>query len=264
MVAMTASGLCALLIGATYGGPPALTLLVAAAWGVTIIADSAQFSTAVTELSPPAYVGTALTTQTCAGFALTTLSIWLIPPTVSAVGWGWAFASLAVGPFLGVLAMLRLRLAPESAFYENVSLAQLLRLLEKGAELWGADSGAAILLWCFKEPHELGFAYRPNPAAPSLVIAFNEPFGFHFRYDKCGEKFIGLDPKADIGSVLHYLGGQPAWFPVASFVPLARAKGVVRKFVREHERHSRLKWIESSSFNYHDAGAWRTIDALCR
>jgi len=115
MVAMTASGLCALLIGATYGGPPVLTLLVAAAWGVTIIADSAQFSTAVTELSPPAYVGTALTTQTCAGFALTTLSIWLIPPAVAAVGWGWAFASLAVGPFLGVLAMLRLRLAPESA-----------------------------------------------------------------------------------------------------------------------------------------------------
>jgi MFS family permease len=115
IVAMTASGLCALLIGATYGGPPVLTLLVAAAWGVTIIADSAQFSTAVTELSPPAYVGTALTTQTCAGFALTTLSIWLIPAAVAAVGWGWAFASLAVGPFLGVLAMLRLRLAPESA-----------------------------------------------------------------------------------------------------------------------------------------------------
>jgi len=43
------------------------------AWGVTVVADSAQFSTAVTELSPPAYVGTALTTQTCAGFALTTL-----------------------------------------------------------------------------------------------------------------------------------------------------------------------------------------------
>ena len=64
--------------------------------------------------------------------------------------------------------------------------------------------------------------------------------------------------------MLHYLGGQPAWFPVASFVPLARAKGVVRKFVRERERHSRLKWIESSSFNYHDADAWRTIDALCR
>jgi MFS family permease len=114
IVAMAASGACALLIGATFGGPPALTLLVAAVWGVTIVADSAQFSTAVTELSPPAYVGTALTTQTCAGFALTTLTIWLIPPAVAAVGWRWAFATLAVGPLLGVLAMVRLRATPEA------------------------------------------------------------------------------------------------------------------------------------------------------
>jgi MFS family permease len=114
IVAMAASGGCALLIGATFGGPPALTLLVASVWGVTVIADSAQFSTAVTELSPPAYVGTALTTQTCAGFALTTLSIWLIPSVVAATGWHWAFTTLAVGPILGVLAMARLRATPEA------------------------------------------------------------------------------------------------------------------------------------------------------
>ena len=114
MAAMAASGACALLIGATFGARPLATLLVAVVWGVTVIADSAQFSTAVTELSPPAYVGTALTTQTCVGFALTTLSIWLIPPMVAAVGWRWAFASLAVGPFLGVAAMARLRGLPEA------------------------------------------------------------------------------------------------------------------------------------------------------
>jgi MFS family permease len=114
MLAMAASGACALLIGATFGGLPAATLLVAIVWGVTVIADSAQFSTAVTELSPPAYVGTALTTQTCVGFALTTLTIWLIPPVAAAVGWRWAFAALAVGPFLGVAAMARLRGLPEA------------------------------------------------------------------------------------------------------------------------------------------------------
>ena len=74
MLAMAASGACALAIGLTFGGPPVVTLVLAAVWGVTIIADSAQFSTAVTELCPPAYVGTALTTQTCAGFALTMLT----------------------------------------------------------------------------------------------------------------------------------------------------------------------------------------------
>ncbi|HKW91041.1 MAG TPA: MFS transporter [Methylomirabilota bacterium] len=114
MAAMAASGLCALLIGWSFGGPPLLTLLLAIVWGVTVIADSAQFSTAVTELAPAAYVGTALTTQTCVGFALTMVSIWLVPSVVRLVGWRWAFALLAIGPALGVVAMARLRTLPEA------------------------------------------------------------------------------------------------------------------------------------------------------
>jgi len=114
MGAMAASGASALLIGFTFGSAPALTLAIAIVWGITVIADSAQFSTAITELSPPAYVGTALTTQTCVGFALTMASIWLIPLVAGLIGWRWAFAVLAVGPALGVLAMGRLRAAPES------------------------------------------------------------------------------------------------------------------------------------------------------
>src|SRR5512144_339725 len=115
MAAMALSGLCALLIGFTFAGPPLATLLVALVWGGAVVADSAQFSTAVTELAPSAYVGTALTTQTCLGFALTMASIWLIPPVVGLVGWRWAFAMLAIGPALGVLAMGRLRALPEAA-----------------------------------------------------------------------------------------------------------------------------------------------------
>ena len=111
---MALSGACAAVIGLTFGGPPALTLVVAVVWGISVIADSAQFSTAVTELSPPAYVGTALTTQTCVGFAITLASIWLIPLAVRSVGWRWAFATLAIGPVLGVIAMGRLRALPES------------------------------------------------------------------------------------------------------------------------------------------------------
>jgi len=114
IAAMTVSGLSALLIGFTFGGPPWLTLLIAAVWGTSIIADSAQFSTAITELSPAAYVGTALTTQTCAGFALTMVSIWMIPAVVRLLTWRWAFATLAIGPVLGVAAMTRLRGLPES------------------------------------------------------------------------------------------------------------------------------------------------------
>ena len=79
MAAMALSGLCALLIGFTFGGPPLLTLTVALVWGVSVIADSAQFSASVTELSQPAYMGTALTLQTSLGFALTMLTIWGLP-----------------------------------------------------------------------------------------------------------------------------------------------------------------------------------------
>lgn len=40
--------------------------------------------------------------------------IWLIPPVVGRLGWSWAFATLAVGPALGALAMGRLRGLPEA------------------------------------------------------------------------------------------------------------------------------------------------------
>jgi MFS family permease len=112
--AMALSGVCALLIGLTFGAWPPLTLFIAVIWGISIIADSAQFSTCVTELAPTAYVGTTLTMQTSVGFALTTISIWIIPPLVEALGWRWAFSILAIGPVFGVLAMCRLRALPES------------------------------------------------------------------------------------------------------------------------------------------------------
>jgi MFS family permease len=112
--AMAISGSCCLLIGFLFGGNPFLLLLVAAIWGASVVADSAQFSACVTELGDPRYVGTALTTQTCVGFLLTTISIELIPYFVEAVGWHYAFAILAPGPMLGVIAMLRLRALPEA------------------------------------------------------------------------------------------------------------------------------------------------------
>ena len=113
--AMAASGACCLGIGFLFHAPPAVLLVVAAIWGATVIADSAQFSACVTELSDPRYMGTALTVQTCIGFLLTMGSIELVPVLVSSVGWRWAFAALAPGPALGVLAMQRLRRLPEAA-----------------------------------------------------------------------------------------------------------------------------------------------------
>jgi MFS family permease len=91
-----------------------LLLPVLFLWGLTIVADSAQFSAAISELSPPEYVGSALTIQTSLGFLLTIGSIQLVPVIVEAVGWPGAFALLAIGPALGIIAMLSLRRLPES------------------------------------------------------------------------------------------------------------------------------------------------------
>ncbi len=114
MGAMAASGTCAIFIGFLFGASPWLVFSVAFFWGVVVIADSAQFSASIAELSEPGTLGTMLTMQTSVGFLLTLATLHLIPTMVAAVGWQFAFATLAVGPFFGVWAMGRLRAHPDS------------------------------------------------------------------------------------------------------------------------------------------------------
>ena len=109
MTAMLLSGTCSMLVGFLFQGNPMLLVGVCLVWGITVIADSAQFSASIAELSEPSLVGTMLTVQTCIGFLLTFVTIHLIPHTVDALSWKYAFAVLAVGPFLGTIAMARLR-----------------------------------------------------------------------------------------------------------------------------------------------------------
>jgi len=115
MAAMTVSGSCALLVGFLFGGSPVLLVLLCLIWGVTIVADSAQFSASIAELSERSLVGTMLTVQTSMGFLLTLLTIQLVPALVDTVGWRYAFAFLAIGPAIGVAAMGRLRAHPDAA-----------------------------------------------------------------------------------------------------------------------------------------------------
>jgi MFS family permease len=104
-LAMIASGALALLTPFLYGRAPWALLVLAAVWGAFVIADSAQFSALIAEFSDPAHVGTALTLQTCAGFLLTMVSIRATAMLADAVGWQWALAPLAIGPFLGSIAI---------------------------------------------------------------------------------------------------------------------------------------------------------------
>src|SRR5678816_1222300 len=117
--AMIISGTCCLIVGFLYGGDPILLLIVAGIWGASVVADSAQFSSCITEVGDPQYIGTTLTLQMCIGFMLTSVSIELIPRMVNLVTWRYAFAILAIGPALGVVSMLRLRQLPEAVKIAN-------------------------------------------------------------------------------------------------------------------------------------------------
>lgn len=117
--AMIGSASCCVLAGLVIGEAPTLVLVLCVVWGISVIADSAQFSACVSELSPPGLTGTMLTAQTAAGFALTLVTIQLMPVWVSWVGWEWAFAPLAIGPIRGVIAMARLRGDPASSKLAN-------------------------------------------------------------------------------------------------------------------------------------------------
>jgi len=112
--AMAVSGTCAALTPVVFGMAPWVVVPVMLVWGLTVVADSAQFSTMVTETAEDAVRGTALTLQTAVGFLLTLVTIRWVPAIAESVSWRWAFPVLAVGPALGVLAMVRLARSPHA------------------------------------------------------------------------------------------------------------------------------------------------------
>lgn len=108
MIAMAVSAICCVVAALVFHNPTLLFWL-SLIWGIAVIADSAQFSTIISEVSDKSYVGTALTCQVAAGFLLTAFSIRLLAVIAAHYGWSWAMASMAIGPLLGIWAMNGLR-----------------------------------------------------------------------------------------------------------------------------------------------------------
>ena len=113
---MAISGSCALVTPLVFGLSPWLVVPFFMVWGFAVVADSAQFSAMVTETAADTYRGTALTLQIAVGFLLTLVTIRGVPLMADAWGWRWAFPWLALGPALGILAMVRLKRSPEAAY----------------------------------------------------------------------------------------------------------------------------------------------------
>ena len=106
---MAVSGTSALLVAVTYGGAPWLTFVLVLLWGISIVPDSAQFSALVADASPPSQAGSLMTFQTALGFALTSVTVQITPGLAALWGWPVVLAGLALGPAVGIVAMLRLR-----------------------------------------------------------------------------------------------------------------------------------------------------------
>ena len=111
-VAVATSGLCCLLSPWAWAWPTAAFTVFVCVWGATVIADSAMFSTLLSEVADRRWVGTGLTVQTATGFGLTTVTISALPYLAEAVGWRWTPLLLAAGPVLAVAALARFRSLP--------------------------------------------------------------------------------------------------------------------------------------------------------
>ena len=109
IIAMAASGVAALLTAATFGGPVWLTFALVVIWGIAVIPDSAQFSALVADAAPPHLAGSLLTFQTALGFTLTIVTVQVTPVAAAAFGWPVVLAAMALGPAVGIFAMLPLR-----------------------------------------------------------------------------------------------------------------------------------------------------------
>lgn len=109
IIAMIVSSIAAILTALTFGGPVWITFGIVVIWGISIIPDSAQFSAIVADASPPEQVGSLMTLQTALGFALTFITVQVAPALAAGFGWPIVLGGLAIGPILGIAAMLRLR-----------------------------------------------------------------------------------------------------------------------------------------------------------
>ena len=105
LVSLVVSGALCALSGFAHALPPAALFAYLLVWGVFVVSDSPQFSALAARYCPPEYTATALTIQNGIGFAVTVVSIQLLPWVAQRVGWRWAFVALAAGPLLGAHCM---------------------------------------------------------------------------------------------------------------------------------------------------------------
>lgn len=105
------SGICCFISPFSYSMPYSLFLLLLFIWGLTVVPDSPQFSTLVAQYAPNELRGTALTIYNSIGFAITTISLYVIDILFHSSGFFGGentFAILGLGALFGLPSAIRL------------------------------------------------------------------------------------------------------------------------------------------------------------
>ncbi|HSU28375.1 MAG TPA: MFS transporter, partial [Chitinophagaceae bacterium] len=102
--ALLGSGLCCALSFIFLHAAPLIFLVFLFIWGITVIADSPQFSTLVAQTAATEHKGTALTIVTSIGFAITIVSVQLMNYLFNRSGLSpaYIFIFLLPGPVAGL------------------------------------------------------------------------------------------------------------------------------------------------------------------
>jgi MFS family permease len=115
---LAVSLLCSAVFGWLFAAPLALMIAVNLLYGLVSLADSPSYAATLMEVVPPRSLGGAFSLQMLTGWTATIVApaaFGLIldltraaqaPPTAQ---WGWAFAAMAIGPAVGVVALAPLR-----------------------------------------------------------------------------------------------------------------------------------------------------------
>ena len=105
------SGICCFMSPFSYSFPYFFFLALLLIWGLTVVPDSPQFSTLVAQYAPDELKGTALTIYNSIGFAITTISLYVIDRvfhSTSFLGGENTFALLGLGALIGLPSAIRL------------------------------------------------------------------------------------------------------------------------------------------------------------
>ena len=109
--ALLFSGICCFISPLSYSMPVIVFLALLFTWGLTVVPDSPQFSTLVAQYAPEELRGTALTIYNSIGFAITTISLYVIDRVFHSPGFFGkenSFMMLGLGALMGLPSTIRL------------------------------------------------------------------------------------------------------------------------------------------------------------